>query len=94
VRFDFRGATRDPAKFAHAARVLEDVGVAAYNEQLANLTAPSMSLAARIVSVEGRHAAWIRDLVGIAPAPRPVDSGEAASVVAAELDALGFRRKR
>jgi hypothetical protein len=94
MRFDFRGATRKPATFAHAARVLEDLGVSAYNGQLANLTASGMTLAARIVSVEGRHAAWIRDLVGIAPAPRPVDPGQAAKQIAAELAALGFRRTR
>jgi hypothetical protein len=93
LRFGFRGATRRPEAFAHAARVLEDLGVFAYNGQLANLTGPGMALAARIVSVEGRHAAWIRDLVGLAPAPRPVDPGEEAAAVAAELAALGFRRK-
>lgn len=92
--FDFRGVTRHPAKFAHAAQALEDLGVAAYNGQLANLTDSGITLAARIVSVEGRHAAWIRDLVGSPPAPRPADPGEAASAVASALSALGFRRKR
>ena len=91
--FEFRGATRRPADFAHAARVLEDLGVAAYNGQLANLTDPAITFAARIVSVEGRHAAWIRDLVGVAPAPRPADPGETPSAVASEFAALGFRRK-
>jgi ferritin-like protein len=91
--FDFRGVTRHPANFAHAARVLEDLGVAAYNGQLANLTDPAITFAARIVSVEGRHAAWIRDLAGVAPAPRPIDPGETARSVASEFAALGFRRK-
>jgi hypothetical protein len=91
--FDFHGVTRRPADFAHAARVLEDLGVAAYNGQLANLTDPAITFAARIVSVEGRHAAWIRDLVGVAPAPRPIDPGETAPKVASEFAALGFRRK-
>lgn len=94
MRFDFHGATRTPPSFAHAARVLEDLGVFAYNGQLANLTPAGMELAARIVSVEGRHAAWIRDLVGAAPAPRAVDPGRQARQVADELTALGFRRTR
>ncbi len=94
MRYDFRGATAHQASFAHAARVLEDLGVFAYNGQLANLTATGMELAVRIVSVEGRHAAWIRDLVGMAPAPRPIDPGQEAARVAAELTALGFRRTR
>jgi rubrerythrin len=94
ARFDFRGATSDAGAFAKAARELEDLGVSAYNGQLANLTDEAMGLAASIASVEGRHAAWIRDLVGLPPAPRPVDPGEEASRVGAALTSLGFRRKR
>jgi rubrerythrin len=92
--FDFRGVTRHPVKFAHAAQALEDLGVAAYNGQLANLTDSGIAFAARIVSVEGRHAAWIRDLLGAPPAPRPVDPGEAASKVAIALKGFRFRRRR
>jgi Ferritin-like domain len=93
ARYDFGASTRNASAFAHAARVVEDLGVAAYNAQLANLTDPGMTLAARIVSVEGRHAAWIRDLVGLAPAPRPVDPGATARRIGAEIAALDFRRK-
>ena len=48
---------------------LEDLGVAAYTAQAPNLTKGTLKAAARIVSVESRHAAWIRDLRGINPAP-------------------------
>lgn len=93
TQFDFRGATATPSAFAKAASLLEELGVGAYNGVLANLTPSSISLAMRIVSVEGRHAAWIRDLVGMPPAPRPADPGEGATAVSAELARLGFRRK-
>jgi hypothetical protein len=42
------------------------------------------------VSVEGRHAAWISVLAGVAPAPRAADSGLSAADVLARLRATGF----
>jgi rubrerythrin len=66
---DFGEDTADAEKFSLAAFKLEDLGVAAYNAQAPNLTKASLKAAARIVSVESRHAAWIRDLRGMNPAP-------------------------
>ena len=66
---DFGDDTADAEKFSLAAFKLEDLGVAAYNAQAPNLTKDSLRAAARIVSVESRHAAWIRDLRGMNPAP-------------------------
>ena len=66
---DFGDDTADAEKFSLAAFKLEDLGVAAYNAQAPNLTKGSLAAAARIVSVESRHAAWIRDLRGMNPAP-------------------------
>jgi rubrerythrin len=66
---DFGDDTADAEKFSLAAFKLEDLGVAAYNAQAPNLTKASLRAAARIVSVESRHAAWIRDLRGMNPAP-------------------------
>jgi hypothetical protein len=46
------------------ARDLEDLGVAAYNGVAQRITDPAnLALAGKIVSVEGRHAAVIRDLL-------------------------------
>ncbi len=48
----------------NAARQLEDLGVAAYNGAVRYFTTASyLLLAAKIVSVEARHAAYIRDLL-------------------------------
>jgi rubrerythrin len=66
---DFGEDTADEEKFSLAAFKLEDLGVAAYNAQAPNLTKPSLRAAAKLVSVESRHAAWIRDLRGMNPAP-------------------------
>ena len=39
-----------------------------------NLTPAALKAAARIVSVEARHAAWIRSIVGDIPGTEPTDS--------------------
>jgi rubrerythrin len=62
--FDFGDTVKDPAKFAATSIVLEDTGVAAYNGQGTRLRRRTLPAAASIVSVEARHAAWIRHLVG------------------------------
>jgi hypothetical protein len=50
-------------EFAATALALEDTGVGAYNGQGSNLRRRTLPAAASIVSVEARHAAWIRRLV-------------------------------
>ncbi len=62
--FDFGDTVKDPAKFAATSIVLEDTGVAAYNGQGTRLRRKTLPAAASIVSVEARHAAWIRYLAG------------------------------
>lgn len=47
-----------------AAKTFEDLGVSAYNGAAQLLTSPNnLLIAGKIVSVEARHAAWIRDLL-------------------------------
>jgi hypothetical protein len=80
--FDFGNTTSDPGLFAATAQALEDTGVGAYNGQGSNLRRQTLPAAASIVSVEARHAAWIRrinngpDYSGgrtTRPAPRSFD---------------------
>jgi hypothetical protein len=71
--FDFKDTTSDPDKFRATAIVLEDTGVAAYDGQGPRLRKKTLAAAAQIVSVEARHAAWIRRIVagpGYPDAPR------------------------
>jgi rubrerythrin len=88
--FTFGDATRHEKKFLAAAVLLENTGVAAYNGQAANLTKKALAAAAEIVSVEGRHAAWISDLAGKEPAPRAADPGATAGEVISILRGTGF----
>jgi hypothetical protein len=91
--FHFGPATSNQRKFLDAAVQLENIGVAAYNGQAANLTKPALSAAVEIVSVEGRHAAWVSDLAGRQPAPRAADPGESAQQINAALRATGWTKR-
>jgi hypothetical protein len=71
--FRFGDAATDPAKFIATAISLEETGLGVYNGQAVNLTPTTLAAAARIVSVEARHAAWARALAGKDPAPVAVD---------------------
>jgi hypothetical protein len=86
---DLAAVTADPDAFARAAARLEDVAVGAYNGQAANVTPGAFLAAARIVSVEARHAAWIRSIRNGDPAPDAVDVPYDERRVRRELRALG-----
>ena len=87
---DFGDDTADAEKFSLAAFKLEDLGVAAYNAQAPNLTAGTLAAAAKIVSVESRHAAWIRDLRGMNPAPDAAEPSIPAERVVETLKGSGY----
>ncbi len=88
--FEFMGTTNDPAEFTATAIVLEDTGVSAYNGQGPNLTKETLGAAAMIVSVEARHAAWIRDIARENPAPEAVDIALSMKQVLNAVDETGF----
>jgi len=88
----FGKATTDPDAFVEGALALEDTGVAAYNGQATNLTSGALAAAARIVSVEARHAAWIRSIVGKPPAADATDPSMTEAQVLAALRKTGFLR--
>jgi hypothetical protein len=90
--FDFGEKTGDPGAFATAAGDLEDLAVAAYNGQGTNVTPKTLAAAATIVSVEARHAAWIRSIVGEPPAPEALDAPRSADEVLDGLQQAGLRR--
>lgn len=72
-KFHFGDATSDPARFIATAISLEQAGLAVYNGQAVDLTPKTLAAAARVVSVEARHAAWARALGHKDPAPVAVD---------------------
>ena len=89
--FAFGQRTKSADAFAEAAIELEDIAVAAYNGQAPNLTKATLAPAAEIVSVEARHAAWVRAIVGQVAAPDPVDKPLTAQQAAAGLQRFGVR---
>ena len=94
-KFDFKGTTQDANKFLETARVLEDAGVAAYAGQGPNLKTKAIVKAAlSINSVEARHAAWVRDVIGNSgsplPAPNAFDSPKTKGQILAAVKGTGF----
>ena len=90
-RHEFGEKTKDAESFTAAAMTLEDLAVATYNGQAVNLTPASLKAAARIVSVEGRHAAWIRGIVGDVPATEPTDPALSEEETRSRLSDFGWK---
>ena len=88
--FDFGDATTDADKFLDSALLLEETAVSAYVGQGANLTRDRMIPFGRIASVEGRHAAWVRDILGHNAAPLAADAAKTAREVTAAMRDTGF----
>jgi hypothetical protein len=89
--FDFGLATKDARAFRETAIRLEDIAVSGYNGQATNLTPGTLAAAAEIVSVEARHAAWVRAIAGEVAAPDPVDKPMTARQVAIGLREIGLK---
>ncbi len=87
---DFGEDISTPERFSTSAFKLEDLGVAAYNAQAPNLTKGVLAEAAKIVSVEARHAAWIRAIVGENPAPDAAEPPASAKRVVRTLNGSGY----
>ena len=88
---DFGDKTKAADAFTAAAAKLEDLVVATYNGQAVNLTPASLKAAARIVSVEGRHAAWIRSIIGEVPAVEATDPAIKEAETRARLTDFGWK---
>ncbi len=73
-RFNFHGTTANQARFQTTAIALEDTGVGAYKGQAPRIQETAyLNAALSIHSVEAHHAAWIRHIAGVSPAPVPFD---------------------
>ena len=90
-RFNFHGTTSKQAKFQQTAIALEDTGVGAYKGQAPLIQETAyLKAALSIHSVEARHAAWIRHIVGILPAPVAFDKPLTMKQVLARVAATHF----
>lgn len=89
-RVDLWTAAADDAAFAHRAIAIEDLAVRALNGQVAALDAETLGQTLRIASVDARHAAWVRGLVGATPDHHVLDTGRTAGDVRAALARAGL----
>ncbi|MBJ7456131.1 MAG: ferritin-like domain-containing protein [Thermoleophilia bacterium] len=72
--FDFGATTASQKSFQATALAVEDLGVSAYAGQGPRLKQVAVIEAALAIhSVEARHAAWMRNIVGKNPAPNAFD---------------------
>ncbi len=90
-RFDFAGTNRRNDLFRKTALALEETGVAAYVGQAPYVLNQGVLLAAaRIATVEARHAAWMRCLMGINPAPNAFDGRRGKPETLKVVESTGF----
>ena len=87
---DFGDVAADPDAFARTAIRLENITIQAYNGQVANLTPKPRAEWARVISVDARHAGWLRGIVGERPAGQAVDAGATEEETRAALTSLGI----
>lgn len=91
--YEFGADTTDPNAFGEAAARLEDLAVAAYNGLLPVLSPRGLAVASRIVSVDARHAAWVRAIMGRDPAAAATDSSLSAAEVVRRVEDTGYLRE-
>ena len=90
-RFNFRGTTSDQGRFQATAQALEDTGVRAYLGQAGNIDSDELLTAAgTILTVEARHAAWIRHIRGESPAPGAFDRPASRRQILRTVRGTGF----
>jgi rubrerythrin len=89
-RTDFDDAVASPEAFLRTAIELEEAAIAGYVGQAGNLGRERLGPIARLVSVEARQVAWLRDLAGVSPAPRAADPARKADAVLGELRSKGW----
>ncbi len=91
--FFFGSATRSRSTFIATAIALEDTGVEAYIGQATRLRSDALlAAAAAILPIEARHAAWIRYIAGLTPAPASFNPAKTKDQVLAVVASTGFIR--
>jgi hypothetical protein len=72
--FDYRGITEDPGEFTRTAVAMEDLTVALLAGQAPRVSSQSLRAAFfSLLTVEARHAAWARRIVGTEPVAAAFD---------------------
>ncbi len=77
---------KNDGQFVRDAATLKEAAVAAYIGEASNLHSERITKVAEIVSVEARHAAWIRSIHDTIPAPRAADQSQSPAAVVRALE--------
>ena len=94
-KFNFKGTTSAMGTFQKTAMALEETGVSAYAGAAVGISnKKTLAAALSVHSVEARHAAWIRDIIGSGsnplPAPLAFDPAETKARVLKVVKTTGF----
>lgn len=93
--FDYRGVTEDPSAFTRTAVAMEDLTVALLGGQAPRVANQGLRSAFfSLLTVEARHAAWARRIVGVAPVGAAFDSPKTLAQVNQVIRATRFRVSR
>ena len=93
--FNYRGLTEDPAAFTRTAVAMEDLTVALLGGQAPRVSNQGLRSAFfSLLTVEARHAAWARRIVGAAPVAAAFDPPKTLAQVDRVIRSTRFRVSR
>lgn len=89
--FDYRGVTEDPGAFTRTAVAMEDLTVALLGGQAPRVSDRALRSAFfSLLTVEARHAAWARRIVGVAPVASAFDPPKTLAEVSRVIRSTRF----
>jgi hypothetical protein len=89
--FNFRGVTEDQTQFSKTVVALEDLTTALLAGQIPRFTTQALVAALfSLLTVEARHAAWVRHRNGFLPVAAAFDEPRTLERVATAIDATNF----
>ena len=93
--FNFRGVTEDADEFTKTAVAMEDLTTALLSGQAPRINSrPLVSAIFSLLTVEARHAAWVRHVVGSAPVVNAFDEPKSLDEVSEVVDRTNFFASR
>jgi hypothetical protein len=92
--FDYRGVTEDEEAFTKTAVAMEDLTTALLTGQVHDFRTPALvSALFSLITVEARHAAWVRNVVGALPIAAPLDEPKSLNEVAEVIGSTRFMKE-
>jgi hypothetical protein len=92
--FDFQGVTENEKAFTRTAVAMEDLTTALLAGQIERLESPALvSAFFSVITVEARHAAWVRHLQGVLPIAKALDASKSVPAVANVINSTKFMKE-